>query len=153
MIQLRERSISVLKCVRELMKSLVYQLDSYGSAVAPYVHRLLENLVKFFIGEEYKLQSDMISSLNSSVGRLPARNVHSEYLGEASKPLFERFFNRNIDTAVLDEADKLWRDRPLNRPYMFTSRNWTPVLYNIVGSLYKSTVGEAGVGRSNYPVL
>lgn len=61
MIHLRERSISVLKCVRELMKSLVYQLDSYGSAVAPYVHRLLENLVKFFIGEEYKLQSDLIS--------------------------------------------------------------------------------------------
>jgi len=155
MLEQRKRSVEVLTALRELFKQLIFQLDSYKSAVAPYVHRLLENLVKFFIGEEYKLQSDMIGLLNKSVGTLPDRNLHSEYTDNKhiQEGVFDRFFNRSVDSAVLDDADKLWKERSLNRPYIFLSRNWTPVLYNIVGSLYKSTVGEAGVGRSNYPVL
>jgi len=155
MLEQRKRSVEVLTALRELFKQLIFQLDSYKSAVAPYVHRLLENLVKFFIGEEYKLQSDMIGLLNKSVGTLPDRNLYSEYTANThtQEGVFDRFFNRSVDSAVLDDADKLWKERSLNRPYIFLSRNWTPVLYNIVGSLYKSTVGEAGVGRSNYPVL
>jgi hypothetical protein len=110
--------------------------------------------VKLFIGEEYMLQSDMISKLNKSVGTLPDRNIHSEYLKNNSTSVFTRFFERSIDTAVLDEADKLWTEKSLARPYIFMSRNWTPILYNIVGSLYKSTVGEVGSGNSHaYPVL
>lgn len=83
------------------------QLDSYRSAVAPYVHKLLENLVKLFIGEEYMLQSDMISKLNRSVGTLPERNLYSEHVKHESR-VFTRFFDRSIDSAVLDEADTLW---------------------------------------------
>lgn len=96
----------------------------------------------------------MIDVLNKSVGSLPERNLHVEYSNtKQNPPIFERFFKRNVDTAVFDEADKLWREKSLNRPYIFLSKNWTPILYNVVGSLYKSTVGEAGVGKSNYPVL
>ncbi|EAR94381.2 EF hand protein (macronuclear) [Tetrahymena thermophila SB210] len=154
MLVQREKSIRILTALRELMKSLIYQLDSYKSAVAPFVHKLLENLVKFFIGEEYQLQSNMIDILNRSVGSLPDRNLHSEYENTKQNPaIFERFFQRNVDSAVLDDADKLWKEKSLHRPYIFLSKNWTPILYNVVGSLYKSTVGEAGVGKSNYPVL
>lgn len=152
MLYYRDRSIQVLTGLRELIKSMMVQLDSYKSAVAPYVHKLLENLVKLFIGEEYKLASDMISKLNRSVGTLPDRNLHSEYVASPtsihSVTVFDRFFDRSIDSAVLDEADKLWSEKSLARPYIFMSRNWSPILYNIVGSLYKSTIGEVGAGKA-----
>ena len=52
-----------------------------------------------------------------------------------------------------DEADKLWCKIGLTRPYIFLSRNWTPILYTIVGPLFKDTISEAGVGKGTYPVV
>lgn len=92
--------------------------------------------------------------LNKTVGNLPERNTYSEYAETKLHPcLFNKFFSRNIDSAVLDEADMLWKKQRVHRPYVFLSRNWTPILYNIIGALYKSTVGEASVGKSGYVVL
>lgn len=33
----RENSMNLLRSLREVFKTLIYQLDDYGSAVAPYV--------------------------------------------------------------------------------------------------------------------
>ena len=32
------------------------------------------------------------------------------------------------------------------RPYIYQSKNWTPILYNVVGALFKETISDAGVG-------
>ncbi len=55
------------------------QLTNYNTSVAPYVSKIIENLVKFFLGEEYKLASDIVGTLNQNVGFVPGSNLHQEY--------------------------------------------------------------------------
>lgn len=42
--------------------------------------KVLENLVKFFLGEEYKLASDIVDILNINAGFIPYKNTYEEYL-------------------------------------------------------------------------
>lgn len=59
---------------------MIFQLGDYGTAVSPFVAKVIENLVKLFLGEEYRLASDMIATLNMSVGYLPETNMNQEYI-------------------------------------------------------------------------
>lgn len=102
--------------------------------------------------------------LNINAGFIPYKNTYSEYKNNEKKQedehqfckdFYNKFFSRNIDKDTPDIADKTWKEiNPVcERPYIFLSRNWTPVLYNVIGSLFKDTISEAGVGKGTYPVI
>jgi hypothetical protein len=47
-----------MRKLTDLLKTLVYEMHSYNTPMAPFVKEVLEYIVKFFVGEEYELGSD-----------------------------------------------------------------------------------------------
>jgi hypothetical protein len=43
-----------------LLKTLVYELHSYSTPMAPYVKEVAEYVLKLYVGEEYELGSDSV---------------------------------------------------------------------------------------------
>ena len=43
-----------------LLKTLVYEMHSYSTPMAPYVKEVVEYVVRIFVGEEYTLGSDCV---------------------------------------------------------------------------------------------
>ena len=43
-----------------LLKTLVYEMHSYSTPMAPFVKEVVEYVVKFYAGEEYDLGSDCV---------------------------------------------------------------------------------------------
>jgi len=43
-----------------LLKTLVYEMHSYSTPMAPFVKEVLDYVVKFFVGEESELGSDFV---------------------------------------------------------------------------------------------
>jgi hypothetical protein len=43
-----------------LLKTLVYELHSYSTPMAPFVKEVIEYVVKLYVGEEYELGSDQV---------------------------------------------------------------------------------------------
>ena len=61
------------------MQKLIYELRSYEGSSAPYVESVLNLVVKFVIGEEFMLCSDLVPEL-SEVEKIRIRtNRASEY--------------------------------------------------------------------------
>jgi len=58
-----DRKFRLLKHLRMLFKLFLFDFAEYNSASAPYAQSFLENLIKFYIGEEYMLGSDIIKNL------------------------------------------------------------------------------------------
>lgn len=50
----------VLQRMARLLKTLVYELHSYSTPMAPFVKEVVEYIVKFYAGEEYELGSDSV---------------------------------------------------------------------------------------------
>jgi hypothetical protein len=46
--------------MNNLLKTLVYEMHSYSTPLAPFVKDVLEYVVKFFTGEEHELGSDFV---------------------------------------------------------------------------------------------
>jgi len=45
-----------------LLKTIVYQMHSYNTPMAPHVAEVISFVVKFFIGEEHFFGSDVVLS-------------------------------------------------------------------------------------------
>jgi hypothetical protein len=43
-----------------LLKTLVYEMHSYSTPMAPYVKEVVDYVVKLYVGEEYELGSDYV---------------------------------------------------------------------------------------------
>ena len=43
-----------------LLKTLLYEMHSYSTPMAPFVKEIVEYVVKFFVGEEFNLGSDIV---------------------------------------------------------------------------------------------
>jgi len=95
----------------------------------------LENFVKFFLGEEFKLASDIADLLSGNQEHMVIRNTYNEYLQMKADPS-DSFF-RDPNDEIRDDADKAWKKSFTSRPYLFTESHWTPDLYLIVGPIYK----------------
>jgi hypothetical protein len=48
----------LMRKLTDLLKTLVYEMHSYNTPMAPFVKEVIEYIVKFFVGEEYELGSD-----------------------------------------------------------------------------------------------
>jgi hypothetical protein len=43
-----------------LLKTLLYEMHSYSTPMAPFVKEVVDYVVKFFVGEEFMLGSDIV---------------------------------------------------------------------------------------------
>lgn len=50
----------ILQRMMRLLKTLVYEMHSYSTPMAPYVKEVVEYVVRIFVGEEYALGSDCV---------------------------------------------------------------------------------------------
>lgn len=50
----------VIARMTALLKTLVYEMHSYSTPMAPFVKEVLDYVVKFFVGEESELGSDFV---------------------------------------------------------------------------------------------
>jgi hypothetical protein len=56
--QSKRRQNHVLQRMTRLLKTLVYELHSYSTPMAPFVKEVIDYVVKLYVGEEYELGSD-----------------------------------------------------------------------------------------------
>lgn len=81
---LEEHYYRPIKGFSHIMKRIVYDLGSYDTACAPYVSMILNLLVKFTVGEEFCLASDIVDMLEKESSNVIATNLYAEY-GELNK--------------------------------------------------------------------
>ena len=67
------------------MKRLVFDLNSYDTASAPYVSTIIDLLVKFTVGEEFCLASDIVDLLEKDANITIVSNTLAEYQELAQK--------------------------------------------------------------------
>jgi len=83
-----------------LLKTLVYEMHSYSTPMAPYVKEVVEYVIKLYVGEEYELGSDCV--LRKTAGQ---DSTIKDYLRNRS------FFKKEGDLGESfksDFADKAW---------------------------------------------
>ena len=122
----KDGSLPHLKSLRDIFKMLLFQMSSYESAAAPYIEPILMNLCKIYIGETTSLY--------------------------CSDPPTPSFFRRTFDSNTFDEADLIFSSQK-RKHYVFCCGYWSPTINLIFGPIYKDSISEAGVGKSNYPVI
>lgn len=57
---------NVLQRMTHLLKSIVYQMHSHNTPMAPHVAEVISYVVKFFIGEEHSFGSDVVLQKTTS---------------------------------------------------------------------------------------
>ena len=62
-----------------IMKRVIFDLGSYDTASAPYVAMVMNLLVKFTVGEEFCLASDIVDMLEKESSNVISTNMHQEY--------------------------------------------------------------------------
>lgn len=128
-----------------LLKTLVYEMHSYSTPMAPYVREVVEYIVKFFVGEEYELGSDFVLRKTSGID-----STLKDYLRGRS------FFRRETELNEAfksDNTDKLWHTEQKNKSFLDRSNYWTTELHREALKIYKDAITEAGMGQSCYPVI
>jgi len=69
-----------------LLKTLVYEMHSYSTPMAPFVKEVVEYVIKLYVGEEYELGSDCV--LRTTAG---ADSTLKDYLRSRS------FYRKEVD--------------------------------------------------------
>jgi len=128
-----------------LLKTLVYEMHSYSTPMAPYVKEVVEYVVRLFVGEEYALGSDCV--LKRTAG---SESTLIDYLGGRS------FFRKDSDLGEdfkSDMADKAWHLEQRNLSFLDKSNHWSLALHQEANKIFKDAISESGMGQSCYPVL
>lgn len=76
---LEEHYYKPIKGFANIMKRIVYDLGSYDTACAPYVSMIMNLLVKFSVGEEFCLASDLVDMLEKESANVISTNMFAEY--------------------------------------------------------------------------
>lgn len=143
--QSKRRQNHVLQRMTRLLKTLVYELHSYSTPMAPFVKEVIEYVVKLYVGEEYELGSDQV--LRKTAG---GENTIKDYLRGRS------FFQKDEslgDNFKSDFADKSWHLEQRNLSFLDKSNHWSLELHSEANKIYKDAISESGMGQSCYPVL
>jgi Ca2+-binding EF-hand superfamily protein/serine/threonine protein kinase len=82
---LEEQYYKPVKGFSAIMKRLVFDLNSYDTASAPYVSTIIDLLVKFTVGEEFCLASDIVDLLEKDANITIVSNTLAEYQELAQK--------------------------------------------------------------------
>ena len=104
-----------------LLKTLVYEMHSYSTPMAPYVKEVVEYVVRIFVGEEYTLGSDCV------LRRSPdSQSNLADFLRDRS------FFRKDEDLGESfksDSADKAWHLEQRNLSFLDKSNHWSITLH------------------------
>jgi hypothetical protein len=76
---LEEQHYKPVKGYSAILKRMVFELNTYDSACAPFVSVIVDLLVKFTVGEEYCLASDIIDLLEKESNTDIKTNYVQEY--------------------------------------------------------------------------
>lgn len=128
-----------------LLKTLVYEMHSYSTPMAPYVKEVIEYIAKFFVGEESELGSDFVLRRGSSIASNDngSSSTLKEYLKGRS------FFRREIEldqTFKSDSTDKIWHIEQKNKTFLDKSNYWNCELHLEALKIYKDAITESGMG-------
>lgn len=144
-VQQKRAHNNVLQRMTRLLKTLVYEMHSYSTPMAPFVKEVAEYVVKLFVGEEYELGSDGV--LRKTAG---AESTLKDYLRDRS------FYRKEGDLGEKfksDNADKSWFLEQRNLSFLDKSNHWSLELHQEAKKIYKDAITESGMGQSCYPVL
>ena len=100
-----------------LLKTIVYQMQSYSSPMAPFAAEIINYIVKFFIGEEDIFGSSQV--LNTTTP--DTNNSMKEYLRGHS--FFRKEADLNVDFKQ-DIADQLWHLEQKSKGFLGKSNYW-----------------------------
>ena len=128
-----------------LLKTIVYEMHSYNTPMAPYVKEVIEYIVKFYVGEEYELGSDFVLRKTSGID-----STLKDYLRGRS---FFRRENELSDKFKSDNTDKKWHTEQKNKTFLDKSNYWNLELHSEALKIYKDAITESGMGQSCYPVI
>ena len=128
-----------------LLKTLVYEMHSYSTPMAPFVKEVVEYVVKFYAGEEYELGSDCVLRRTSG-----SDNSLQDYL--RGRSFFQKEANLS-EKFKADQADKAWHLEQRNQSFLDKSNHWSLELHSEANKIYKDAITESGMGQSCYPVL
>lgn len=128
-----------------LLKTLVYEMHSYSTPMAPFVKEVVEYVVKFYAGEEYELGSDCVLRRTSG-----SDNSLQDYL--RGRSFFQKEANLS-EKFKADPADKAWHLEQRNQSFLDKSNHWSLELHSEANKIYKDAITESGMGQSCYPVL
>ena len=141
----KNRANQVLPRLTRLLKTLVYEMHSYSTPMAPYVKEVVEYVVKLFVGEEYELGSDCV--LRATAG---GESTLKDYL--RGRSFFQKEDNLG-EQFVSDGTDKAWHLEQRNLGFLEKSNHWTLELHQEASKVFKDAITESGMGQSCYPVL
>lgn len=77
---LEEHYYKPIKGFSAILKRMVYDLNSYDTACAPFVSYVMNLLVKFTVGEEFCLASDIVEMLEKDGANIVTTNMYQEYM-------------------------------------------------------------------------
>lgn len=138
----------VMDAMVRILRTMVYEMHSYSTPMAPFAAEVLTYVVKFFTGEEHEFGSDQV-----------LRSAHQASSDESSLKDFlqtRSFFRRDDDlneSFKSDRADKLWHLDQKNKDFLDKSNYWCNDLHKEAIKIYRETITESGMGQSCYPVL
>jgi len=135
----------VLARMVALLKMLVYEMHSYSTPMAPFVDKVIEYIVRFYVGEEYELGSDFVLRKTSGMD-----DSLKDYLRGRS------FFRRESELTgdfTPDQTDKQWFTEQKNKNFLNRSTYWSRELHKYALLVYKDAITESGMGQSCYPVI
>ena len=81
----------VLMRMTKLMKTLLYEMHSYSTPLAPFVKEIVEYVVRLYVGEEYRLGSDEVLRKTAKTERVLADFLRSRSFFKKDGQLTESF--------------------------------------------------------------
>ena len=128
-----------------LLRLMVYEMHSYSTPMAPHVEKVIQYIVKFFIGEENMFGSEvvLVRTTGSEYGL-------KQYLKERTFFRRDKELNENFKS---DECDKLWHLEQKNKVFLDKSNYWCLELHQSSLKIIKDAITESGMGQSCYPVI
>lgn len=131
--------------MNNLLKTLVYEMHSYSTPMAPFVKDVLEYVVKFFTGEEHELGSDFVLRKTSGSDSTLKDYLRGRSFFRREHELDEKFKS--------DSVDKKWHTEQKNKVFLDKSNHWNTDLHGEALKIYKDAITESGIGQSCYPVI
>ena len=104
-----------------LLKTLIYEMHSYSTPMAPFVKEVAEYIVRLFVGEEYSLGSDTVLNKTSKTDTSLISFLKQRSFFRKEKDLGENFKS--------DAADKAWHLEQRNLSFLDKSNNWSISLH------------------------
>jgi hypothetical protein len=135
----------VLARMTKLMKTLLYEMHSYSTPMAPFVKEVVEYVVRLYVGEEYQLGSDEVLRKTATTERALPDFLRTRSFFKKDSQLTESF--------KADPTDKHWYLEQKGKSFLDVSNHWSRELHSETSKIYRDAITESGMGQACYPVL